>query len=225
MRIISTSALGLTCAMTLWSTTALAEANDQGAADLLAVFQTYLGTTEGVVTVAVDGDAYQVTLDPAPLLAQVPAEVGMTSTITPIVITLADNGDGTWAYEVDQPVSVAYDIPGAMTTKTEYEQFLLTGTFDEALGDTSSYSLALSNMLTEQTQIDPTLGEMVMKVTQDSVTIEGTAQAGAGDDLILDGAASERLGGGSGADTFILRADAQRTGRQPAPGLPGAAAA
>ncbi len=38
----------------------------------------------------------------------------------------------------------------------------------------------------------------------------GTAQAGAGDDLILDGAASERLGGGSGADTFILRADGQR---------------
>ena len=179
MRIISTSAFGLTCAMTLWSTTVLAEATDQGAADLLAVFQTYLGTTEGVVTVAVDGDAYQVTLDPAALLAQVPAEVGMTSTITPIVMTLADNGDGTWAYEVDQPVSVAYDIPGAMTTKTEYEQFLLTGTFDEALGDTSSYSLALSNMLTEQTQIDPTLGEMVMKVTQDSVTIEGTAQAGA----------------------------------------------
>ena len=179
MRIISTSAFGLTCAMTLWSTTALAEATDQGAADLLAVFQTYLGTTEGVVTVAVDGDAYQVTLDATPLLAQVPAEVGMTSTITPIMMTLADNGDGTWEYEVDQPVSVAYDIPGAMTTKTEYEQLLLTGTFDEALGDTSSYSLALSNMLTEQTQIDPTLGEMVMKVTQDSVTIEGTAQAGA----------------------------------------------
>ena len=85
MRIISTSAFGLTCAMTLWSTTALAEATDQGAADLLAVFQTYLGTTEGVVTVAVDGDAYQVTLDATPLLAQVPAEVGMTSTITPII--------------------------------------------------------------------------------------------------------------------------------------------
>jgi hypothetical protein len=178
MRIISTSAFGLTCAMTLWSTTALAEATDQGAADLLAVFQTYLGSTEGVVAVAVDGDAYQVTLDAAPLMAQVPAEIGMTSTISPIVMTLTDNGDGTWDYEVDQPVSVVYDIPGEMTTKTEYEQVSLTGTFDEALGDTSAYSLAVNNMLTEQTQIDPTFGEMVMKVTQDSVTIDGTAQPG-----------------------------------------------
>ena len=179
MRILNTSAFGLTCAMTLWSTTALAEATDQGAAALLAVFQTYLGTTEGVVTVAVGGDAYQVTLDAAHLMAEVPAEVGMTATISPVVMTLTDNGDGTWEYEVDQPVSIFYDFPGAMTTKTEYEQVLLTGTFDEALGDSSAYSIAMNNMLTEQTQGDPTLGEIVMKVTQDSATIEGTAQPGA----------------------------------------------
>lgn len=177
MRILTTSAMGLTCAMTLWTTTALAEATDQGAADLLAVFQTYLGTTEGVVDVAVDGDAYSVTLDVAPLLAKIPAEAGMTSTVTPVVVTVTDNEDGTWEYEVDQPVTIGYEIPGAMKSKTEYGQVLLNGTFDEELGDTSAYSLEISDMLTEQTQIDPAMGEILMKVSQDSVTIEGTAEA------------------------------------------------
>ena len=179
MRTLSYSALGLTCAMTLWSTTALAEATDQGAADLLAVFQTYLGTTEGVVAVAVDGDAYKVTFDAAPLVAKIPADAGMTSTITPMVMTVTDNGDGTWAYEMDQPVSIAYDIPGVVRNKSDYGQVLLSGTFDEALGDTTAYTLAMNQMVTEQTQIDPELGDVTVKVTQDSLTFEGTAAAGA----------------------------------------------
>ncbi len=179
MRTLSYSALGLTCVMTLWSTTALAEATDQGAADLLAVFQTYLGTTEGVVAVAVDGDAYKVTFDAAPLVAKIPADAGMTSTITPMVMTVTDNGDGTWAYEMDQPVSIAYDIPGVVRNKSDYGQVLLSGTFDEALGDTTAYTLAMNQMVTEQTQIDPELGDVTVKVTQDSLTFEGTAAAGA----------------------------------------------
>lgn len=179
MRTLSYSALGLTCVMTLWSTTALAEATDQGAADLLAVFQTYLGTTEGVVAVAVDGDAYKVTFDAAPLVAKIPADAGMTSTITPMVMTVTDNGDGTWAYEMDQPVSIAYDIPGVVRNKSDYGQVLLSGTFDEALGDTTAYTLAMNQMVTEQTQIDPELGDVTVKVTQDSLTFEGSAAAGA----------------------------------------------
>lgn len=179
MRILTTSAFGLTCAMTLWSSTALAEATDQGAAELLAVFQTYLGTTEGVVAVAVEDDAYQVTLDATPLMAKAASAMAMTSTITPVVMTVTDNGDGTWDYAIDQPVSVAYDIPGVVTSKTDYGQVLLTGTFDEALGDTKAYSLALNDMVTEQTQVDPTLGDLSMKVSQDRITIEGSAQAGA----------------------------------------------
>lgn len=179
MRILSASALGLTCAMTLWSTTALAAASEEGAAELLAVFQTYLGTTEGVVAVAVDGEAYKVTFDAGPLVAKIPADAGLTSTITPMVMMVTDNGDGTWAYEMDQPVSVAYEIPGVIRNKSDYGQVLLKGTFDEALGDTSSYTLALNQMVTEQTQVDPDLGDITVKVTQDSLTFEGSAAPGA----------------------------------------------
>lgn len=178
MRIQSLSAISLTCAMALWSTTALAEATEEGAAGLLALLQTYVGATEGVVAVAVDGDAYKVTFDAAPLLAKVPADVGLTATVSKIDMTVIDNGDGTWDYSVDQPASLAYEVPNAMKTRTDYGQVILTGTFDAALGDSSEYHLELNDMVSEQTQTDPTMGEMAIKMTQDSMTMDGTAVAG-----------------------------------------------
>lgn len=178
MRVQSLSALSLTCAMALWSTTALAEATEDGAAKLLSVFQTYLGTTEGVVSVVVEDDAYKVTFDAAPLLAKIPAEGGLTATVSKIEAIVTDNGDGTWDYAVDQPASLAYDIPGAMKTKTDYGQILLTGTFDEALGDSSEYHLEINDTVSEQTQTDPNMGEITVKMTQDAMTMDGTAAAG-----------------------------------------------
>lgn len=178
MRVQSLSALSLTCAMALWSTTALAEATEDGAAKLLSVFQTYLGSTEGVVAVAVEGDSYKVTFDVAPLLAKIPAEGGLTATASKIEAIVTDNGDGTWDYAVDQPASLAYDIPGAMKTKTDYGQIILTGTFDETLGDSSEYHLEINGTVSEQTQTDPTMGEITVKMTQEAMTIDGTAAAG-----------------------------------------------
>jgi hypothetical protein len=172
------STLTMTCAMALWSTTALAQATDEGAADLLAMFQTYLGSTEGVVSVVADGESYAVTLDPTPLMALVPAEAGLTATISKIDMTVTDNEDGTWSYSVDQPVSVAYEVPQMMKTRTEYGQVVLDGVFDEELGASSEYSLSVKNMVTEQTQTDPSMGEVSVKLTQDSLTVEGTAEAG-----------------------------------------------
>lgn len=178
MRVQSLSALSLTCAMALWSTTALAEATEDGAAMLLSVFQTYLGSTEGVVAVAVEGDRYKVTFDAAPLLAKIPAEGGLTATASKIEAIVTDNGDGTWDYAVDQPASLAYDIPGAMKTRTDYGQIILTGTFDETLGDSSEYHLEINGTVSEQTQTDPTMGEITVKMMQEAMTIDGTAAAG-----------------------------------------------
>jgi hypothetical protein len=178
MRIQTLSTISLTCAMALWSSTALAEATDEGAAALLATLQTYLGTTEGVVAVAVDGDDYKVTLDVAPLMAKVPANAGLTATVSKIDMTVTDNGDGTWDYAVDQPATIAYEVPGTMKTSTEYGQILLTGTFNEELGDSSEYHLEMNDLVTDQTQTDPTMGEMSIKMTQDSMVMDGTAEAG-----------------------------------------------
>ena len=92
-------------------TTAFAEATQDGAAHLTEVFQTYLGTTEGVVSVEVAGASYTLTLDAAPL-AKMAADAGGTATLTPIVMTLTDNGDGTWAVLQDQALSMAVHCAG-----------------------------------------------------------------------------------------------------------------
>ena len=88
MRIVKLSAISVSVALSLWSTTALAEASNEGAADLLAVLQTYLGTTEGVVAVTVDGDAYAVTIDPGILMAAGGAEDDY-SAIATVIFALA----------------------------------------------------------------------------------------------------------------------------------------
>jgi hypothetical protein len=206
------SPLALTCAMALWSSTALAQATDEGAANLQALLQTYLGPTEGVVAVAVADDAYTVTFDVAPLIAKAPAEAKLTATVSPVEMTVIDNEDGTWDYSVDQPLSVAYEVAGAMKTTTTYGQVIVTGVFDEALGDSSDFRLEMNDMVTEQTQTDPTLGEVSVKFTQDSMIWEGTAEAGeAGVDSAFTTTASNmaydmQLPGGEGAAPIAISA-------------------
>ncbi|MDQ7775805.1 MAG: hypothetical protein Q4615_07815 [Paracoccus aminovorans] len=68
-------------------------ATDEGAARLTGVLQTYLGATEGVVSVTPQGDSYQLKIDPAPLLAQVP-DAQAQITVSPLTYALTDNGDG-----------------------------------------------------------------------------------------------------------------------------------
>lgn len=179
MSIVRYSAIPMTLALSLWSTTALAQASDEGAAALLAMFQTYLGATEGVVAVAVDGDAYKVTVDAAPLLAKIPAEAGLSASVTPLELSVSDNGDGTWAYGLDQPVSFAYAVPGQMEVKTDYASVKLSGVFSEELGDSSEYHLEMSGLTSTQTQTDPAMGAMTMATKQDSLTMDGTAAPGA----------------------------------------------
>lgn len=48
-------------------------ATDEGATRLKGVFQTYFGGVDGVVTVTPKGETYDLVIDPAPLLAQIPA--------------------------------------------------------------------------------------------------------------------------------------------------------
>ena len=166
------AALGVLAAGPIW-----AEATDAGAAELKSVFQTYLGSADGVVEVAVDGDDYAVTLDLAPLLTGIPVE-GMTATASALMIRVTDNGDGTWDYDIDQPFSMTYAVAGQLENSSDYASVQVSGVFDEALGDTSAYQVKITGISSEQTQTDPTMGEFSVKSTVDSLTWDGTAVAG-----------------------------------------------
>lgn len=167
-----TVSLALTAA--LWGSTALAQATPEGAADLTAVLQTYLGSTPGVVTVTPEGEAYGVKLDFGLLLAKLPPEV--TASVSTLNLTVTDNGDGTWAYEMDQPVSLDYAIGTQMKTSTRYGAFKLSGVFDEALGDSREYRAEITDITTEQTQNEPEMGTMLVKGAVASAVYEGGAE-------------------------------------------------
>ncbi len=157
---------------------AFAEATDDGAAHLMGVFQTYLGTTDGVVSVAVGGDAYTVTLDAAPLAA-LAAEAGGSATVSPVVLTLTDNGDGTWGVSQDQAMSAAFSIPGQMDMKEEIGSIKFEGVFDEALMTFSSASGEMSGITISEKITDPNAGEVTVEGAIVSGTFETTGAAGA----------------------------------------------
>ena len=162
----------------VFTTQAFAEATDEGAAHLVAVFHTYLGSAEGVVTVAVEGDAYTVTLDAAPL-AGMAAEAGGTASATPLVLTLTDNGDGTWGVTQDQSITLAFAIAGQSDYTSTFGSMTFDGVFDEALMTFSSGKGEMSDAKTVQKMTDPNMGEMSVETSIASMTYEMTGAAGA----------------------------------------------
>lgn len=158
--------------------TAFAEATEAGAARLTQVFQTYLGTVPGVVTVAVDGDSYTLTLDAGPFAA-VAAEEGGSASITPLVMTLTDNGDGTWDVTQDQALTFAFAVPGQAEVTAEIESLTSEGVFDEALMSFTTSSNEMTNLKMVQKITDPTAGEMTVNVSIASASYDTTAAAGA----------------------------------------------
>lgn len=164
------------------STAVWSEATDDGAAHLVEVFQTYLGATEGVVAVEVDGDDYRLTIDAAPLVA-LAVEAGGSASLTPMVMTLTDNGDGTWAVAQDQALRLAFSIPGAVDVVEEVGSMTWEGVFDEALMTFTSGTGEMSDIKVAQTfsdpNSDPNSGQMAVEVSVASVTFDMTGGAGA----------------------------------------------
>ena len=168
----------------LFAGAAFAEpATEDGAARLAEVFQTYLGATEGVVSVVANGDTYDLTLDATPLIA-LAKESGATGTISPIELSLTDNGDGTWAVTQDQAISITLSRPGAFDIKEDIAQITLDGVFDEMLMTFSSATGGFSGVKVSETitaaNQPPTTAEIA--VDKGTFTLTGTANATSGVD-------------------------------------------
>lgn len=168
--------LALTAA--LWGSTALADATPEGAAELTAVLQTYLGATPGVVSVAPEGDAYGVSIDFTPLLTKLPAEAGQ-ATATPLTFQLTDNGDDTWAYTQDQSLSFTLKAPGAADINVSIANIKSTGTFDEALQSFTTSSSTITDVQVKEMIVDPSMGNTDVQYSVASTQYDTTAVAGA----------------------------------------------
>ncbi len=158
---------------------AWAEATVGGAADLTATFQTYLGTTPGVVTVTPEGEAYRVRLDAGPLAAKIPAEAQASLTVTPVEMRLTDNGDGTWGMTHDQPVSMTLEMVGQGSMTVSIDNQSCNGTYDTAIKAFATMSCTGENLVVNQIQTEPTLGEIRTDQTIAAITTELQSRAGA----------------------------------------------
>lgn len=136
------------------STAQAADATAEGAARLTEVFRTYLGNTPGLLSVTPAGAAYDLRIDAAPLLALVPTESGSAS-ISPLLLTLTDNGDGTWGVDQDQSITLAIDVPGVFDLNLRVGSYRLTGIFDETLGVMRESTSDFTGMVLDETITPP----------------------------------------------------------------------
>ncbi|WP_449044648.1 hypothetical protein [Paracoccus versutus] len=128
-------------------------ATEEGAARLSGVFQTYFGGTEGVVAVTPQGESYELRIDPAPLLAQVPAEQAQVS-VSALTYRLTDNGDGSWGVSEDQVLSWSVVVPRLFEQKgtTRVES---TGIWDEGLMSFREQTAVMTDYVIESVQYAP----------------------------------------------------------------------
>jgi hypothetical protein len=157
-----------------------AEATPQGAADLTAVLQTYLGSVPGVVNVVPEGDAYAVTLDAAPLFAMIPPGAGITVSLTPQRMRMTDRGDGTWGVTQEQPVDFRMAVPGQMEMAVTVAGMTCAGVFDAALRAFAENRCTLTGMTVDQTVTDPYAGQQVTRQSLAEMVWETASRAGAG---------------------------------------------
>ncbi|NBZ88038.1 hypothetical protein [Stagnihabitans tardus] len=163
----------------LMASTAIAgPATEEGAAHLTEVFQTYLGSTEGVVSVEIDGEDYAVTLDGSILMAGL-AMNGAEFTTSPIEMTLTDNGDGTWGVSQDQAFSIITKDGMGGEGKQDIAKLTMEGVFDESLMIMTSSTGTLEGLKQVQTQTMPDGSTLTSEMIVEMTTASSTAVAGA----------------------------------------------
>lgn len=137
-----------------------AEPATQAGADALAqVFQSYVGKTPGAVTVRPEGETYAVTLDPALSVASISVPE-FSFKMTPLDLVLTDQGNGTWGFSLNQPVTFSYSLKVDSPAEGEvtYGSFQMDGVFDTALGAVVSAHYEAKDVVATSVEVDPVLG-------------------------------------------------------------------
>lgn len=163
---------------TVWSGVALAEpATVDGAAAITSALQTYLGATDGVVTVAPEGEAYGVKLDFTPLLSKVPQK-DFESSVTPVEFQLVDQGDGTWKMTQDQAFNLMIKMPGELDLTLSTANMKSEGVFDVALQAFTTSSSTITDMSLAEKISGTEAGATDVHYHVDSMVFESTAMEG-----------------------------------------------
>ena len=132
---------------------ALAAATTAEAQRLTAALQAYLGSDPGVVTVTPAGQTYALKLDAAPLFAKI-KEPGFSASLSPLEMTLTDQGGGKWQVDQDQAISFSFKAEGTFDMTGKVGKLKGSGIFDEAMGGFTSSSGDYADFALDQTVVE-----------------------------------------------------------------------
>lgn len=132
---------------------ALAAATPEDAARVTAALQAYFGAEPGVVTVTPAGDSLALTIDLGPHIAKV-KDHAVSASVTPIEMTLTDQGGGKWKVDQDQAFALKFNVEGAADISVNIGSIKGTGVYDEALGAFESSNTEIAQMALDETITD-----------------------------------------------------------------------
>ncbi len=153
-------------------------ATDAGAQKLIEAFTTYLGAYAGMVTVTPQGDTYEVKIDPTDLMAGLKAQ-GASGTVLPVVLMLADMGDGKWKVTQDGPFAIAMQMPGLISFDLKAANQSWSGVYDESLKAFESSKGEVTGLTMSEHVTQPGEPEMNVAYSIDKVTLESSSTAAA----------------------------------------------
>ena len=161
-----------------------AAATAEEAQRLTGVFQTYLGTEPGVVTVAPAGEAYDVKIDLAPLIAKI-KQPNFSAEISPFVMKLTDQGGGMWLITQDSPLSYSAKVPGQLEMTIKAGAMKGSAVFDQNVSAFTSSTYDIADLSVDETVTTPEAMTMHVAYNIKAMHYE-TASTPAGPDT-LDG--------------------------------------
>jgi hypothetical protein len=156
------------------SAPALAAATPDEAQRLTVLFQSYLGTEPGVVSITPAGESYAAKLDLTPLFAKV-KDPAVSLSLSPLEWTLTDQGSDKWKVDQNQPLTFAFGVKGQGETKGAITSVVSTGIFDAALGGFTTSSAELKGITADQTVSDAGTTTRITYAI-DSVTMQTAMQ-------------------------------------------------
>jgi hypothetical protein len=167
------------------STSALAAAaSPEEATRLVGVFQTYLGKEPGVVKVTPAGEAYDVKIDLAPLIAKI-KQPNFSAEISPFVMKLTDQGGGKWLVTQDSPLSYSAKVPGQLDMTVKVGALKSSAVFDQNVSAFTSSTYDIADFAIDETITTPEAVSMRVAYNIKAMHYE-TASSPAGADA-LDG--------------------------------------
>ena len=150
----SVSFFAFICLVSAGTPALAAAATAEEAQRLTGIFQTYLGKEPGVVMVTPAGEAYDVKIDPAPLIAKI-KQPNFSAEISPLVMKLTDQGGGTWLVTQDTPLSFSAKVPGQLEMTVKAGAMKGSAVFDQNVSAFTSSTYDIADFSVDETITTP----------------------------------------------------------------------